>query len=188
MKKSDYRKFILKTVLQNDDFASMQEAVGRRYRRLRDERKALPDLILIDGGLGQLHAAAAALEALEIINQPLAAIAKKEEILYVLGRESEPVALDHHAPALHLVQQIRDEAHRFAVTFHRSRRRGRELTTELLHIPGVGERTARKLLTQFGSVSALRALSEEELGQVVHPRQAKVIREHFASENKDVSM
>jgi len=188
MKKSDYRKFILKTVLQNDDFASMQEAVGRRYRRLRDERKALPDLILIDGGIGQLHAAAAALEALEIINQPLAAIAKKEEILYVLGRESEPVALDHHSPALHLVQQIRDEAHRFAVSFHRSRRRGRELTTELLHIPGVGERTARKLLTQFGSVSALRALSEEELGQVVHPRQAKVIREHFASENKDVSI
>src|SRR6516165_7687115 len=176
MKNSDYRKFIMKTVPQNDDFASMKEVVGRRYRRLRDERKALPDLILIDGGIGQLHAAAAALEALEIINQPLAAIAKKEEILYVLGRESEPVALDHHSPALHLVQEVRDEAHRFAVTFHRSRRRHRELTTELLHIPGVGERTARKLLTQFGSVSALRALSEEELGQVVHPRQAKVHR------------
>ena len=135
-----------------------------------------------------MHAAAAALEALEIINQPLAAIAKKEEILYVLGRESEPVALDHHSPALHLVQEVRDEAHRFAVTFHRSRRRHRELTTELLHIPGVGERTARKLLTQFGSVSALRALSEEELGQVVRPAQAKLIREHFASENKDVGI
>ena len=188
MKKSDYRKFIMKTVPQNDDFASMKEVVGRRYRRLRDERKALPDLILIDGGIGQLHAAAAALEALEIINQPLAAIAKKEEILYVLGRESEPVALDHHSPALHLVQEVRDEAHRFAVTFHRSRRRNRELTTELLHIPGVGERTARKLLTQFGSVSALRALSEEELGQVVRPAQAKLIREHFASENKDVGI
>ena len=188
MKKSDYRKFIIKTVPQNDDFASMKEVVGRRYRRLRDERKALPDLILIDGGIGQLHAAAAALEALEIINQPLAAIAKKEEILYVLGRESEPVALDHHSPALHLVQEVRDEAHRFAVTFHRSRRRNRELTTELLHIPGVGERTARKLLTQFGSVSALRALSEEELGQVVRPAQAKLIREHFASENKDVGI
>ena len=188
MKKSDYRKFIMKTVPQNDDFASMKEVVGRRYRRLRDERKALPDLILIDGGIGQLHAAAAALEALEIINQPLAAIAKEEEILYVLGRESEPVALDHHSPALHLVQEVRDEAHRFAVTFHRSRRRHRELTTELLHIPGVGERTARKLLTQFGSVSALRALSEEELGQVVRPAQAKLIREHFASENKDVGI
>ena len=188
MKKSDYRKFIMKTVPQNDDFASMKEVVGRRYRRLRDERKALPDLILIDGGIGQLHAAAAALEALEIINQPLAAIAKKEEILYVLGRESEPVALDHHSPALHLVQEVRDEALRFAVTFHRSRRRHRELTTELLHIPGVGERTARKLLTQFGSVSALRALSEEELGQVVRPAQAKLIREYFASENKDVGI
>src|SRR6516164_5472558 len=188
MKKSDYRKFIIKTVSQNDDFASMREVVGRRYSRLRDEKKVLPDLILIDGGVGQLHAAAAALEALEFINQPVAAIAKKEEILYVLGREREPVVLDHHSPALHLVQQIRDEAHRFAVAFHRSRRKGRELTTELLHIPGVGVRTARKLLTQFGSVSALRALSEEELGQVVRPAQAKLIREHFASENKDVGI
>jgi excinuclease ABC subunit C len=188
MKKSDYRKFIVKTVPQNDDFASMKEVVGRRYRRVRDERKALPDLILIDGGVGQLHAAASALEEQEIINQPVAAIAKKEEILYVLGRENEPVVLDHHSPALHLVQQIRDEAHRFAVAFHRSRRKGRELTTELLHIPGVGERTARKLLMQFGSVSALRTLSEEELGQVVRPVQAKLIREHFASDNKDVSM
>jgi len=188
MKRSDYRKFIMKTVPQNDDFASMNEVVGRRYRRLRDERKTLPDLILIDGGVGQLHAAAAALEALEIINQPLAAIAKKEEVLYVLGRESEPVVLDHHSPALHLVQQIRDEAHRFAVTFHRSRRKGRDLTTELLHIPGVGERTARKLLIQFGSVNALRALSEEELGQVVRPEQAKLIHEHFAFDNKDVGI
>ncbi len=188
MKKSDYRKFIMKTVPQNDDFASMKEVVGRRYRRLRDEKKPLPDLILIDGGLGQLHAAAAALEAQEIINQPMAAIAKKEEILYVLGRENEPVVLDHHSPALHLVQQIRDEAHRFAVAFHRARRKSREITTELLHIPGVGERTARKLLTQFGSVSALRSLSEEELGQVVRPVQARLIREHFASDNKDVSI
>jgi excinuclease ABC subunit C len=188
MKKSDYRKFIIKTVSQNDDFASMREVVGRRYSRLRDEKKVLPDLILIDGGVGQLHAAAAALEALEFINQPVAAIAKKEEILYVLGREREPVVLDHHSPALHLVQQIRDEAHRFAVAFHRSRRKGRELSTELLNIPGVGERTARKLLIQFGSVNALRALSEEELGQVVRPSQARLIRQHFVSDNKSVSL
>jgi excinuclease ABC subunit C len=181
MKKSDYRKFIVRTVLQNDDFASMKEVVGRRYRRLQAEKKPLPDLILIDGGVGQLHAAAAALEDLGIINQPMAAIAKKEEILYALGREDEPAVLDHHSPALHLVQQIRDEAHRFAVSFHRSRRSAGKLTTELLKIPGVGEKTARKLLNQFGSVAALQHLSAEELSQVVRPAEAKAIRDHFES-------
>ncbi len=181
MKKSDYRKFIVRNSPTNDDFASMREVVGRRYRRLQEERKALPDVILIDGGLGQLHAAAEAIESLGIINQPMAAIAKKEEILYVLGREDEPIVLDHHAPALHLVQQIRDEAHRFAVTFHRARRSGRELTSELLKIPGVGEKTARKLLSQFGSVTALKGLSAEELCQVVRPAEAKTIREYFNS-------
>jgi len=178
MKKSDYRKFIVRNG-QNDDFASMREVVGRRYRRLQDEKKAMPDLILIDGGIGQLHAAADALEDLGIINHPLAAIAKKEEILYALGREDEPVALDHHSPALHLVQQIRDEAHRFAVALHRSRRARRSVTTELLQIPGVGEKTARKLLGQFGSVAALKQVSAEELSQVVRAKEAKVIREYF---------
>ncbi len=181
MKKSDYRKFIIKTVSQNDDFASMREAVGRRYKRLLEEKKTLPDVILIDGGIGQLHAAAGALERLGIINQPVASIAKREEILYLLGREDEPVVLDHHSPALHLIQQIRDEAHRFAVTFHRTRRGDRELTSELLGISGVGEQTARKLLAHFGSFSALRDLSAEELGQVVKPSQARRIVEHFAS-------
>ena len=98
----------------------------------------MPSLVLIDGGLGQLHAAAEALEALEIINQPLAAIAKREEIIYVYGQENEPVALDHHSPVLHLVQLIRDEAHRFAVTFHRKRRQMRDRSTELREIPGRG--------------------------------------------------
>jgi excinuclease ABC subunit C len=179
MKKSDYRKFIIKTVLQNDDFASMREVVGRRYRRLQEEKKLFPDLVLIDGGIGQLHAAAAALEDLGVINQPLASVAKREEILYVYGRENEPVTLDHHSPALHLIQQIRDEAHRFAVTFHRDRRARREVTTELLEIPGVGDKTARKLLSHFGSLSKLRALSPEELKQVVKPAQAKKIFEYL---------
>lgn len=179
MKKSDYRKFIIKTVPRNDDFASMREVVGRRYRRLQDEKKPLPDLILVDGGVGQLHAAAGALEGLQIINQPLASIAKKEEILYVYGRENDPVVLDHHSPVLHLVQQIRDEAHRFAVTFHRARRSGRQLTSELLTIPGVGEKTAKKLLTQFGSLERLRSMSLEELSQVVKPAQAARIVEHL---------
>jgi excinuclease ABC subunit C len=182
MKKADYRKYIIKTVPQNDDFASMREVVGRRYRRLQEEKKAFPDLVLIDGGVGQLHAAGAALEELGIINQPLASIAKREEILYVHGRENEPVALDHHSPALHLVQQIRDEAHRFAVTFHRARRAKREVRTELLEIPGVGEKTARKLLSHFGSLDKLRALSPEELGQVVNPSQAQRVFEYLSKQ------
>ena len=180
MKKADYRKYIIKTVPQNDDFASMKEVVGRRYRRLQEEKKTFPDLVLIDGGVGQLHAAGAALEELGIINQPLASIAKREEILYVQGRENEPVVLDHHSPALHLIQQIRDEAHRFAVTFHRARRAKRAITTELVQIPGVGEKTARKLLSHFGSLNKLRAVSPEELGQVVKPSQAQRIFEYLS--------
>src|SRR3989442_934899 len=179
MKKSDYRKFIIKTVPENDDFASMREVVGRRYRRLRQEKKAMPDLILVDGGVGQLHAAAQALEATEIINQPLASIAKREEVLYVYGREGEPVKLDPHSPALHLVQQIRDEAHRFAVTFHRKRRGGRELSSALEEIPGVGEKTIRKLLDHFGSVRALKSVLPEELSQVVGQAQARLVSEHL---------
>src|ERR1700733_2707421 len=141
MKKSDYRKYQIKTVEGVDDFASMREVVTRRYKRLQQEEKPMPSLVLIDGGLGQLHAAAAALESLEIINQPLAAIAKREEILYVYGQEKDPIALDHHSPVLHLIQLIRDEAHRFAVTFHRKRRQMRDRSTELREIPGVGEST-----------------------------------------------
>jgi len=179
MKKSDYRKFIIKTVSGSDDFASMREVVTRRYRRLQDEKKRLPDLILVDGGIGQLHAAAGALEGLQIINQPLASIAKREEILYVYGRENEPIVLDRHSPVLHLIQQIRDEAHRFAVAFHRARRSKRELASELLAIPGVGERTAKKLLAHFGSLGKLRSITLEELSQVVSRAQAARIVEHF---------
>ncbi len=180
MKKADYRRFLVRAGDRNDDFASMREVVERRYRRLRDEKKPMPDLILVDGGIGQLHAAARALEGLEIINQPLASIAKREEVLYVFGRENEPVQLEFHSPVLHLVQRIRDEAHRFAVTFHRSRRQRRTLTTDLLKIPGVGKKTARKLLDQFGSLRALRALSAEELGQVVTPALARRVYKHLA--------
>ncbi|MGH9358628.1 MAG: excinuclease ABC subunit UvrC [Terriglobia bacterium] len=181
MKKSDYRKFILKSVPRNDDFASMREVVTRRYRRLLGENKRFPDLILIDGGIGQLHAAAEALESLQVINQPMAAIAKREEILYAPGRENEPIALDHHSPALHLIQQIRDEAHRFAVTFHRSRRSHRQLTTELIKIPGIGEKTAQKLLSHFGSLEAIRNLSIEELGQIVKAEQAEAIHRYLTT-------
>ena len=179
MKKSDYRKFIIRTVEGVDDFASMREVVTRRYKRLQDENKTMPSLVLIDGGLGQLHAAAEALEKLEIINQPLAAIAKREEILYVYGQEKDPIALDHHSPVLHLIQQIRDEAHRFAVTFHRKRRQMRDRSTELLEIPGVGTSTTRRLLEHFGSVQAVKQADAAALSAVVTRVQAEAIRNHF---------
>ncbi len=179
MKKSDYRKFIIRTVEGVDDFASMREVVGRRYKRVQDEKKAMPSLVLIDGGLGQLHAAAEALDSLEIINQPLAAIAKREEILYVYGQEKDPIALDHHSPVLHLIQLIRDEAHRFAVTFHRKRRQIRDRSTELLEIPGVGASTTRRLLEHFGSVQAVKQADPAALSAVVTRVQAEAIRNHF---------
>src|SRR5436853_6691065 len=179
MKKSDYRKFIIRTVEGVDDFASMREVVTRRYKRLQEEKKKMPSLILIDGGIGQLHAAAQALESLEIINQPLASIAKREEIIYVYGQEDEPVVLDHHNPVLHLVQLIRDEAHRFAVTFHRKRRQMRDRSTELLEIPGVGESTTRRLLEHFGSLQAVKQADAAALSAVVTQAQAEAIMGHF---------
>jgi excinuclease ABC subunit C len=188
MKKSGYRKFIIRGEaasgtdepgLLRDDFASMREAVERRYRRLQADNVAMPSMILIDGGLGQLHAAAGALEKLEIINQPMASIAKKEEILYVLGREHEPVVLDRHSPILHVIQQIRDETHRFAVTFHRLRRSKARIKTTLLDIPGIGEQTARKLLRKFGSVTRLRQLEVNELAEVLSRTQAQRVYEHL---------
>ena len=179
MKKSDYRKFIIRSVDGVDDFASMREVVTRRYKRLRDEKKNMPSLVLIDGGLGQLHAAAEALEALEIINQPLAAIAKREEIIYVCGQEDDPVVLDHHSPVLHLVQLIRDEAHRFAVTFHRKRRQMRDRSTELREIPGVGESTTRRLLEHFGSLQAVKQADVAALSAVVTRSQAEAILNYF---------
>ena len=181
MKKSDYRKFIIKTVIGNDDFASMREVVTRRYARLQEEKVPLPGLVLIDGGVGQLHAAAESLEALGITDQPLAAIAKREEIIYVYGQEDEPVVLDRFSPILHLVQSIRDEAHRFAVTFHRSRRSARQLTSELDAIAGVGEKTVQKLLKQFGSSELVRAASEEDLAKAVGRAAARKVKAHYAS-------
>jgi excinuclease ABC subunit C len=179
MKKSDYRKFIIRTVEGVDDFASMREVVTRRYKRVQQEQKPMPSLVLIDGGLGQLHAAAEALESLEIINQPLAAIAKREEILYVYGQEKDPIALDHHSPVLHLIQQIRDEAHRFAVTFHRKRRQMRDRSTELLEIPGIGQNTTRRLLEHFGSLQAVKQADPAALSAVVTRVQAEAISNHF---------
>jgi excinuclease ABC subunit C len=207
MKKSDYRKFIIRgefagvpmspgngvpidalnalagqdPLRQNDDFASMREAVTRRYRRVLEEKKPLPSLILIDGGIGQLHAAAAALESLQIINQPLASIAKKEEILYVYGQENDPCILDRHSPVLHLIQQVRDETHRFAVTFHRDRRAKRQTKTALSEVPGVGPRTAEKLLREFGSVANIHRAGLEKISAVISRKSAEKILAHLES-------
>jgi excinuclease ABC subunit C len=182
MKKSDYRKFIIRTVAGVDDFASMREVVTRRYKRLLEEKKSMPSLVLIDGGIGQLHAAAEALESLEITAQPLASIAKREEIIYIHGQEDEPVVLDHHNPVLHLVQMIRDEAHRFAVTFHRKRRAMRDRNSELLDIPGIGENTRRRLLEHFGSLRAVSEAGQAALAAVVTRSQAEAIISYFRAQ------
>jgi excinuclease ABC subunit C len=187
MKKSDYRKFIIKTVEGADDFKSIREVVFRRYRRLQEEQKPLPGLVLIDGGLGQLHAAASALEELNLPTQPLASIAKKEEVIFVFGSEEDPIVLDKHSPVLHLVQMIRDETHRFGVTFHRQRRSKRTLTSAIAEIPGVGEKTSKLLLRKFGSTKAIRELSVEELSREIAPHLAKRVYEHFHHENTETA-
>lgn len=192
MKKSDYRKFQVKTVTGVDDFASMREIIHRRYKRLKDsgsseiqaDKKPFPSLILVDGGLGQLHAAADALAELGI--QPgihaqpaLASIAKREEIIYVHGHEDAPVVLDRRSPVLHLIQKIRDESHRFAVTYHRKRREIRDRDSELDSIPGVGPRTRQRLLQHFGSVRGIRQATPDALTAVVSPATAAKIRTYF---------
>jgi excinuclease ABC subunit C len=143
------------------------------------EPKNMPSLILIDGGLGQLHAAADALESLGITSQPLASIAKKEEVIYLYGNEDEPVVLDRHSPVLHLVQMIRDESHRFAVGYHRQRRAMRDRDSELLNIPGVGRLTRQRLLTHFGSLRDVQQATADSLSAVVNRKTAESIWRHF---------
>jgi len=179
MKKADYRKFQIKTVTGVDDFASMREVVHRRYKRLKDENTPMPSLILIDGGLGQLHSAADALEELGFTSQPLASIAKREEVIYLYGNEDEPVVLDRRSPVLHLVQVIRDESHRFAIGYHRKRREMRDRESELLTIPGVGQQTRQRLLTHFGSLREVQQATVESLAAVVPRKTAEAIWGHF---------
>jgi len=202
MNKQLYRKFKVMTVLGVDDFASMREVVTRRYKRLLDvsgnkvetilageqdlkpetrskEPQTLPSLILIDGGLGQLHAAAEALESLGLTSQPLASIAKREEVIYLYGNEDEPIVLDRRSPVLHLVQLIRDESHRFAVGYHRQRRAMRDRDSELLNIPGVGPQTRQRLLSHFGSLRDVQQATAESLAAVVPRKTAETIWRHF---------
>jgi excinuclease ABC subunit C len=163
----------------SDDFAAMHEVVQRRYRKLLEEGGPFPDLILIDGGKGQLSAAYAALEELGLANLVAAGIAKKEELLYTRDREA-PIALASNDPALLLLQRIRDEAHRFAVTFHRRARSMRDLHSELDHVPGIGPRRRRTLLRKFGSLAGVRRATREELAAEVGPKVADAVLAFFA--------
>ncbi len=185
MKKSDYRKFIIKTVEGADDFASMREAVYRRYSRLLKEEKQLPDLVFIDGGKGQLSSAAAAMHGLGLADVPMVGIVKPrgkhEEISHLLvkGRESEPVFLEKTSLVMRLVKIIRDETHRYAISFHRQRRAMRDFQSELTSIPGVGEKLKDRLLRNFGSLKRVSQASVEELKPFVGQQQAERIVEHF---------
>jgi excinuclease ABC subunit C len=193
MKKSDYRKYKVNSVAGVDDFASMREVVLRRYAKFGNgatptaKDSTLPSLVLIDGGLGQLHAAASALEELGLTTLPLASIAKREEVIYVYGQEDDPVVLDRRSPVLHVIQKIRDESHRFAITYHRKRREMRDRTSELDQIPGVGPTTRQRLLTHFGSVRALRQAAEKNpdaLLAVTNKSTAEKIKRFFAGDSE----
>ncbi|MGZ5450538.1 MAG: excinuclease ABC subunit UvrC [Thermoanaerobaculia bacterium] len=164
--KNQYRIFNIRTVIGADDFRSMAEAVDRRYRRMLEEKKDLPDLILIDGGRGQLNAALAALNKLGVEEIPIAGLAKREEEIYVPDRD-EPIRLDRHDVALQLLQMVRDETHRFAVSSHRRRRAKRTLHSELDDLPGIGEKRKRLLFERFGSVSAIKQASAQDLVNVL---------------------
>ncbi|HUG52558.1 MAG TPA: excinuclease ABC subunit UvrC [Vicinamibacteria bacterium] len=175
-RKSEYRKFRVRGLGgAPDDFASMREVVGRRYRRRLEEGKELPDLVLIDGGKGQLSAAMEALAELGLGDQPVASLAKREELIFVPGRD-EPAALPRSSPVLQFVQRVRDEAHRFAVGFHRQARAKRTLRSELDEIPGIGPIKRRKLLSRFGSLRGVRGASIEELSTAVGRTTAARIR------------
>src|SRR5882672_7144220 len=182
MRKSEYRKFRIRgsrTEFGADDFAAMREVVHRRYRKVLEEGGPFPDLILIDGGKGQLSAAYESLEQIGLGNLVAVGIAKKEELLFTRDRQ-DPIALPENDPALLLIERIRDEAHRFAVTFHRKARSMRDLRSQLDDVPGIGPRRRRALLTKFGSLAGVRRATREELDAVVGPKAAAAVIDYFA--------
>ncbi|MBI4444594.1 MAG: excinuclease ABC subunit UvrC [Acidobacteria bacterium] len=176
MKKSEYRKLRIRSVEGPHDFASVYEAVHRRYQRLLAEQRPLPDLILIDGGTGQLHYAYQALSELSIEDTPLASLAKREEHIFLQGQD-EPLILPRTSAVLHLLQEIRDEAHRFAVGYHRQRRAMRDFTSELDKVEGIGEKRKIRLLANFGSLHRIREASVEELKPFVGEKIARALKE-----------
>jgi excinuclease ABC subunit C len=180
MRRSEYRKFKIESVKGPDDFASMREVVHRQYENLLEKDDGcMPDLVLVDGGKGQLSAAADALSDLGMETQAVAAIAKKEEILFMLGKE-DPIVLPRESPVLHLIQTLRDEAHRFAVSYHRKRLEMRDHSSELDGVPGIGEVRKKVLLRAFGSLARIRQAKYEELAPYVGPKAAAKLMEYFA--------
>ena len=182
--KKDYRHFNIKTVEGPNDFASMEEVVFRRYRRLLDEGESLPQLIIIDGGKGQLSAAVKSLQELGILDRvTVIGIAKKLEEIFFPG-DSIPLYINKKSESLKLIQQARNEAHRFAITFHRQKRSQNFTATELTGIPGIGAKTADKLLQHFGSVKKVRAALQTELAEVVGPGAAAKVVGYFKDESR----
>jgi excinuclease ABC subunit C len=181
-RRGEYRKFKVKTVEGSDDFASMREVVSRYFQRRQSEEKPLPDLIVIDGGKGQLSAAHEALVSVGLTDRPLVSLAKREEEVFVWGRE-QPIRMSRRSTALRLLQQLRDEAHRFAVTYNRKRRSMRTVTSELLKIPGIGPVKRRRLLQEFGSIQGVREATEEAIAKVpgFNAEQARKLLESLAA-------
>jgi len=163
-----------------DDFAAMEQVVRRRYSKVLENGGPFPDLIVIDGGKGQLNAAYAALETVGLSNLVAIGLAKKEELVFTRDSD-QPLALDTHGNALRLLQRVRDEAHRFAITFHRQSRRKRDLQSELDVVPGIGLRRRKTLLTAFGSLSGVKRATREELSRVVGAKVAYAVIAHFAA-------
>ncbi len=179
-KKSEYRKFKIASVAGPDDFASMKEVIRRRYSRLLEEHQTLPDLIMVDGGKGQLSSAVEVLDSLGIHNQCIIGLAKRLEEVFLPGK-GEPELIAKNSTGLRLLQQVRDEAHRFAISFHRSLRTKRTLQTELHQIGGVGEKRAKDLLEAFGSVQGVKFATMDQLAEIVDEKTAAKIREYFDS-------
>jgi excinuclease ABC subunit C len=185
MKRNGYRKFKIESVKGPDDFAAMREVVHRHYENtLEEDEGNLPDLVLIDGGKGQLSAAVSALDDLGLETQAVAAIAKRDEVLFVKGREDQPVELPKDSAVLHLIQMMRDEAHRFAVAYHRKRRELRDFDSELMDVPGIGEVRKKVLLRAFGSLERVKQAAFDELSPYVGPKAASQIIEYFSKQDR----
>jgi excinuclease ABC subunit C len=177
--KKDYRHFNVKTVVGPDDFASMLEIIFRRYKRLIDEKQSLPQLVIIDGGKGQLGAAVDALTDLQLFDLPVIGIAKRLEEIFFPG-DPVPLYLDKNSESLKLIQQLRNEAHRFGITFHRQKRSAAFIHSELEDIAGIGEVTIQRLLEHFKTVANVRNAGQSELEKIVGQARAKVVIEYFA--------
>ncbi len=182
-KKSLYRKFIIKSVSGPDDFASMEEVIERRYSRLVKENQPFPDLIMVDGGKGQLSSAVKILKNLGVNNQEIIGLAKRLEEVYLPGI-ADPQSIPKTSSSLKLLQHVRDEAHRFAITFHRQRRSKRTLTSELLEIKGVGKKIAEKLLTHFNSIDEIRKAEVDELAEVIGKAKARLVFDYYRNNQK----